>query len=101
MTILPLQTVSSTPAVRSREVRLPFEQLTETRVPLIALAISVSLLVCAPIGRQHQGLDERTMLAIMLAAGGMPLIYVPPALCAGPPESSRFEQTKLRALLQD
>jgi hypothetical protein len=58
--------------------------LTKVGVLLVAAAISLCFLVFAPIGRQHQGLDERAMLAAMFAAGGMPLVYAPPALCRAP-----------------
>jgi hypothetical protein len=38
------------------------------------------------------------MLSAMLAAGGMPSVYSPPALCATPNQLARFEQTEMRAL---
>ena len=103
MTTIPLQIVRSLPtlAVRSRRFRLGFRQLlsTEARVLLVAAAISLCFLVFAPIGQQYQGLDERAMLAAMFAAGGMPLVYAPPALCRTPKQQLRFDQSEMSALL--
>ena len=104
MTTMPLQIAPSAPtlAVWSRQCRLGFEQLllTEVRVLLVAAGISLCFLVFAPIGQQHQGLDERAMLAAMFAAGGMPLVYAPPALCRAPKQQLRFDQSEMSALLR-
>ena len=54
----------------------------DARVLFIAVAISLCLSLGVLIEHQHQHLDERAMLSAMLAAGGMPLVYSPPALCS-------------------
>ena len=54
----------------------------DTRVLFIAVAISLCLLLGVLIEHRHQNLDERAMLSAMLAAGGMPVVYSPPALCS-------------------
>jgi hypothetical protein len=52
------------------------------------------------IEHQHSGLDDRAMLSALLAAGGMPLIYSPPALCTSPHAPARFDESAMRALVQ-
>jgi len=103
MTAPVLQIARSLPTstVRSCELRFRQLSLTEIRLLLVALAALLCVSVCAPISWQHQGLDDRAMQSAMLAAGGMPLVQVPSELCAGPPELNRFEQAKLRILLQN
>ena len=85
----------------NREFHFRFERpsFRDVRV-LLSLAALLCLLVCVPV-RQHRSLDERAMLSAMFAAGGMPLLYVPPERCAGPPEPNRFEQAELRTVLQN
>jgi hypothetical protein len=86
---------------RNRSFRSKFRQLPsiEFRVLLIALAMSICLLVYAPIG-QHRSLNERAMLSAMLAAGGMPLVYLRRALCTSPDHRSRFDRSELLALFR-
>jgi hypothetical protein len=88
---------------RSFPASAPSQQLSSTEicVLLITLAAFLCLSVCAPIERQHQSLDERAMLSAMLAAGGMPLVYSPPALCTAPNRHSRFDQSEMRTLFQN
>ncbi len=41
------------------------------------------------------------MLSAMLAAGGMPLVYSPPALCAAPIKFSGFKRDEMRTTPQN
>ena len=41
------------------------------------------------------------MLSAMLAAGGMPLVYSPPALCTAPTKFAGFKQTEMRTLVRN
>jgi hypothetical protein len=73
--------------------------LDEVRVLLITLAALLCLLVFAPVGSRGS-LDERAMLSAMLAAGGMPLVYPPPALCSVHNQDARFDHSDIRKLLR-
>jgi hypothetical protein len=64
-----------------------------------ALAILLCLLVCAPLGHQRKKLDENAMLFAMLAAGGMPLVYSPPALCPASRAPARLDEAAIGALV--
>jgi hypothetical protein len=64
----------------------------ELRALLVAAAIALCLSFGTFIEQQHRRLDERAMLSAMLAAGGMPLIYSPPALCSAPRAFSGFKK---------
>jgi hypothetical protein len=64
------------------------------------LAMSLCVLITNPVGRLRS-LDERAMLSVMLAAGGMPLVYSPPALCRAPTRHPGFDQTEMRELLRN
>jgi hypothetical protein len=104
MTELSLQFMRSLPvsATPLRGFRSGFRHLSviETRVLIVTLAASLCVLVCTSFER-HQSLDERAMLAAMLAAGGMPLVYSPPARCTAPNQYSHFDQSKMRTLLRN
>ena len=105
MTTLQLQLAPSFPAstTENRGFRSRFQQLslTEVWILLVTLAILLCLLVCAPLEQHHQSLDERAMLSAMLAAGGMPLVYSPPALCTAPTKFAGFKQTEMRTLVRN
>jgi hypothetical protein len=105
MTALSLQFMRSFPvlAAPTRGFRSGFRHLslTEVRVLLVTLAISLCLFVWVPIRQHHRNLDERAMLSAMLAAGGMPLVYSPPALCAAPIKFSGFKRDEMRTMLQN
>ena len=68
---------------------------------MIALAILLCLLVCAPLGHQRQNLDEKAMLFAMLAAGGMLLVYSPPALCPASRAPARFDEAEIGVLVRN
>lgn len=72
----------------------------EIRVLLVAAALSLCLSFGTFIEQQHQRLDERAMLSAMLAAGGMPLIYPPQALCSKPAAFSGFTHREIGKLIQ-
>ena len=91
---------SSTSCYRGFHFQFRRVSLDEVRVLLIALAALLCLLVLAPVGSSH-GMDERAMLSAMLAAGGMPLVYSPPALCNAPNQHLRFDHSDMRALLRN
>jgi hypothetical protein len=97
---LDLAQSSGASAARSLAFRWKFRQLSLTgvRVLVATLAIALCLSLCAPMGWQHQSLDERAVLSAMLAAGGMPLVYSPPALCTAPNQQPRFDQSEMRTL---
>jgi hypothetical protein len=59
----------------------------ELLVLACTLAVSLCLAVFTAVEHDRTGLDQRTLLSAMLAAGGMPMIYSPPALCTGRPIS--------------
>jgi hypothetical protein len=105
MAMLPLRLVPSFPASAARSSRIysrPQQTWpTEIRVLVITLATALCLSVCTSIGWQHQGLDEQAMLYAMLAAGGMPLVYRPPAICTGPTKSAHLGQAEMRALFSN
>jgi hypothetical protein len=73
----------------------------EVCVLLIALAIALCISVCVPIAGQYQGRNEQAMLSAMLAAGGMPLLFAPPALCRAGKQQLRFDQSEMNALLRN
>ena len=103
MTALSLQFVRSLPvsAAPLRGFRSGFRHLsmTETRVLVVTLAASLCILICTSIERR-QSLDERAMLSAMLAAGGMPLVSSPPALCTTPNQHPRFDRSEMLALFR-
>jgi hypothetical protein len=103
MTALSLQFMRSLPvsAAPLRGFRSGFRHLslTETRVLVVTLAALLCILVCTSF-EQHQSLDERAMLSAMLAAGGMPLVSLSPALCTAPNQHSRFDQSEMRTLFR-
>jgi hypothetical protein len=72
----------------------------EIRALLVAAALSLCLSFGTFIEQRHQRLDERAMLSAMLAAGGMPLIYAPPALCSEPRAFSGFKKQEAEMLIQ-
>jgi hypothetical protein len=72
----------------------------ELRVLLVAAAIALCLSFGTLIAQQHQRLDERAMLSAMLAAGGMPLIYPPSALCPARRASSGFSRHEIETLIE-
>jgi hypothetical protein len=72
----------------------------EIRVLLVAAALSLCLSLGTFIEQRHEGLDERAMLSAMLAAGGMPLIYPPPALCSKPAAFSGVTHHEIATLIQ-
>jgi hypothetical protein len=41
------------------------------------------------------------MLSAMLAGGGMPLVYSPPALCRAPDQHARFDRGDILTLLRN
>ena len=91
------------PTARYREFRSRFRQLSldEVRILLVTLTALLCLVMFAPVGSRHS-LDERAMLSAMLEAGGMPLVYSPPALCRAPPnQPARFDHSDIRMLLRD
>ena len=91
MTTLPIHTARWLPAAAaSHHVAFLQSCPVELRVLLLAAGLALCLSFGALIGQQHQRLDERAMLAAMLAAGGMPLTYSPPALCPAPKAFSGF-----------
>jgi hypothetical protein len=72
----------------------------DAQVLFIAVAISICLSLGVLIEHQHQNLDERAMLSAVLAAGGMPLVYSPSALCRAPlHQPARFDHSDIRTLL--
>jgi hypothetical protein len=73
----------------------------EARILLVAAAISLCLSLYASIEHRHQTLDERAMLSAVLASGGMPFVYSPPALCPAPADNARIDYSRLRALFRD
>jgi hypothetical protein len=104
MAALSLQTAPSLPATTSRyrgfRSWLQRPSFDEVRVLLIALAALVCLLVLASVRSSHS-LDERAMLSAMFAAGGMPLIYCPSALCRVPNQHARFDHGDILTLLRN
>jgi hypothetical protein len=72
----------------------------EVRVLFIAVMVSVCLSLGSLIEHQNNRLDDRAMLSALLAAGGMPLVFAPPALCASPHAPARFDQSAIGALAQ-
>jgi hypothetical protein len=72
----------------------------EVRVLFIAVMVSVCLSLGSMLEHQNSKLDDRAMLAALLAAGGMPLIFSPSALCASPHAPARFDESAIGALVQ-
>lgn len=70
----------------------------EVRVLFIAIMVSVCLSLGAMIEHQKGKLDDRAMLSALLAAGGMPLIYTPPAMCTSSRAPARFDEAAIFAL---
>ena len=104
MATLSLQSARSLPASTSWycgfRLRLQRLALDEVRFLLITLAALLCLLVLAPLG-SRQNLDERAMLSAILAAGGMPLVYSPPAQCGASSHGGRFDYHDIRTLLRN
>ena len=73
----------------------------EVRVMFVAVMVSICLSLGTLIEHQNSKLDDRVMMSALLAAGGMPLIYTPPALCNLPNPHARFDHSDIRALLRD
>ena len=71
---------------------------TELCALLIALAIILCLSVSAP---KYQSSNEQAVLAAMLGAGGMPMVYAPSALCRAPKQPLHFDQSDINALLRN
>jgi len=67
----------------------------EVRVLFIAAMVSVCLSLGTMIEHQHGKLDDRAMLSALLAAGGMPLIYSPPALCTSTRAPARLDEAAI------
>lgn len=103
MTTLLLRFEHSLPDSASRVRRFGWDtrplSLSEVRYLLITLAALLCLLVCAPIAHPPQSLDERAMLSAMLAAGGMPLVYSPPALCTATRAPARLTGAEIGAMI--
>jgi len=101
MTTLPVDIARWLPAA-STSHHIAFLQPSpiELRVLLVAAAIALCLSFGAFIERQHQRLDERAVLSAMLAAGGMPLIYSPPAQCSAPRTFSGFSRHEIETLIE-
>jgi len=72
----------------------------EVRVLFIAAMVSVCLSLGTMIEHQHGKLDDRAMLSALLAAGGMPLIYSPPALCTSTRAPARLDEAAIGARVQ-
>jgi surfactin synthase thioesterase subunit len=72
----------------------------EVWVLFIAIMVSACLSLGTMIEHQHSRLDDRAMLSALLAAGGMPLIYSPSALCTSIRAPARFDEAALGALVQ-
>ena len=72
----------------------------EVRVLFVAAMVSVCLSLGTMIEHQHSKLDDRAVLSALLAAGGMPLIYSPPALCTSTRAPARFDEAAIGALVR-
>jgi hypothetical protein len=100
MTALPVDIARWLSAASSNHLAFLQSCPVEIRALLVAAALSLCLSFGTFIEQQHQRLDERAMLSAMLAAGGMPLIYSPPALCSTPRAFSGFKKHEAEMLLQ-
>jgi len=101
MTTLPVHIARWLPAVSTgHHVAFLQSSPVELRVLLVAAAIALCLSFGALIEQRHQRLDERAMLSAMLAAGGMPLIYPPAALCPASRASSGFSRHEIETLIE-
>jgi len=72
----------------------------EVRVMLIAVMVSACLSLGTTMEHQNSKLDDRVMMSALLAAGGMPLIYTPPAMCTSSRAPARFDEAAISALVQ-
>ena len=70
----------------------------EVRVMLVAVMVSICLSLSTLIEHQNSKLDDRVMMSALLAAGGMPLIYTPPAMCTSSRAPARFDEAAISAL---
>jgi hypothetical protein len=102
MTTSPVQTARWFPAASTGH-HVAFLQ--SCPVELRALLIAAALTLCFSYGtfieQQHQRLGERAMMSAMLASGGMPLIYSPPALCSVPRAVSGFRRHEMETLVEE
>ena len=90
----------SASTARDRRFRSEFRQPSTVEVRVLLITLAALLLMFASVG-SHRSLDERAMLSAMLAAGGMPLVYSPPAQCRVSNHRGRFDHHDIRTLLRN
>jgi hypothetical protein len=70
-------------------------------VPVLLVTISLRLWFCTFVTARHQSLDEQALALAMLAAGGMPSLYLPPSSCAVPRSFAGLSWLDMERLVQE